>query len=348
MPQFAVLPESGWVPRGQDYRGFVLFAEAPPDEKAKTRLLEGLPKYLRKGIVWRGALLTIRRRDVARYVREKFADGPPAKLSAAQRKELSGPDFDAKALRMAERAMADFGSEEGWHRFHAEVLKHVETMHARAPVTLFVRSVFPEPGLDLNPALELVYTQAKRITELVDDGGHTDIARRFIEELAIHIAAAPAKATGFVPCLAYAFGMDEYAEAAVSVLRTLEPEDRLSVLKTLAAPARIELMLRLDVFPVYVETAGSADMFTEAFHEALMSPETDTLHLVTSAIHYAIHPAARATDPSMLEALLSCLEARKDFVRWAMAIIEGLLPTLEWNPELHARYKKILESSASR
>ncbi|MFK7998628.1 MAG: hypothetical protein AB8H86_03485 [Polyangiales bacterium] len=341
MDSFAVLPRAGWVPRGQDYFGFILFEEEPGDDEAKAQRIEGLPKYLRKGLRWQGPLLTLRRRDVATVVRDRFADGPTPELSSAQREGLSGP-----ALRMATRAMASFGDQASWLRFHARVEEQVQIMHARSPIVLFVRSVLPDDGLDLSPELEVAYENAENIAKLLRDDENADSARRLMEELAVLACTKLEAASRFAPCLPYSFGMDEYSDASCSLLRALQPKERLAVLKPLAAPARIKLMLRRDVFPVYLETAGSAEVFTEAYHEALVSPETDTLHLVASAIHYAIHPAARAADPAMIEAMLLCLEARKDFVRWAMAIIQGLLPTLEWNPDLHARYKKILETSA--
>lgn len=301
-----------------------------------------MPKYLRKGLKWHGPLLVFECKDVAAVVRAEFAKGPEPTLDAAQKKMLKGPDFDAKVAGIAAQTMRDYGDDARWRRFHMALDEFLRKVHARSSITLFARSLIPEPGVDLQAELETVYKNGERIAALIGDMSPGDPARRFIEELVLSAATRPEDALKFVDCLPYAFGINEHAEASILLLRALKPEQRLAMWGEQPALTQINLMLRTDVLPTTLDTPGAETLFTKSFHKVLESFEDESIDDMAFRIQCAFAPVTRSANKALIEAFHDCLKARPDYVRYAKARFSQLVDYLEFDPQLKARFDAVI------
>lgn len=338
---FPVLPASGWVPRGPDFRGFVLFEEVPADDKAKTKWIAGMPKFLRKTHRWHGPLLSFQCRKAAEIVRKKFAEGPDPKLSAEDERMLKGDDFDPKVIHMARSAMRDFGDPAAWYRFHSTIGDWLQQVHARSPIALYVRSLVTGEASETDDGLDVVYANAAKIASLSTDENHRDRACEFMEELALHVRD-DARAPEFAPCIPYAFGIDEYAQASVAILGAMTPAERVATFAPLPAPMRSALILRTDALPLSLQTPGIEELCASAFDELLETQEPKALDDSAFSIQYALLPASRVTSSKIFETLMGKLEANPDFCRFAHQRLVVLLPYLDEQPEFRQRLSTLL------
>lgn len=340
---FPVLPASGWIPRGRHFHGFVLFKEQPPNDKARAKWIVGMPRFLRKTHLWHGPVLSFQSREVAEIVRKKFAKGPDPKLSAKDERMLKGEDFDPKALHIARSAMRDFGNAAGWYRFHAAIDDWLQKVHARSPITLYARSLLADEGSDGREGLDVVYANASIIASLcTDHRKHQDRACEFMEELAIHVRD-DARAAEFAPCVPYAFGINEHAQASIAILKAMTPTERIATFAPLPALIRSALILRTDALPLTFQTPGLEELWASAFDELLEAQEPEDLDNLAFSIQYALLPASNVPSSKLFETLIRKLEANPDFCQLAHPRLAPLLPYLDERPKVQQRLAACLK-----
>lgn len=148
-PGFAVVGDGNWIPPGDAFVMYVMMRAPLEDEHERAAFLRNVPRLCRHALAWSGTLLRLGsyvdesyydNRKAATLVRKQYGKAAkPVTLSAAQKRALSTDDLDPKVLPSVEEYFADYGNQQPWARFYADLHGWLVAAHARHPIQLVLR-----------------------------------------------------------------------------------------------------------------------------------------------------------------------------------------------------------------